>query len=108
MSTNALLRNRHPADLLADTRAEIKQLEIQEAELRQHLLTNGADRRGVQWEVAVRKYDQDRIDTKALVEHFGHAAIAPFLKQVEVQALMLRRRKRRTANSEQVQRTYTP
>jgi hypothetical protein len=108
MSTNALLRNRHPADLLADTRAEIKQLEIQEAELRQQLLADDADRCGVQWEAAVRNYNQDRIDTKALIEHFGHAAIAPFFRQVEVRALTLRRRKPRTANNEQVQRTYTP
>jgi hypothetical protein len=92
---NVFLSNRHPADLLADVRAEIKQLEIQEAELRDQLLADDADRSGVQWEAVIRTYSQERLDTKAVIKHFG-AAISPCLKQVEFEAVTLRRRKSRS------------
>jgi len=38
-----LLRNRHPADQIADVRAEIKQLELREEELRQWLIAHPDD-----------------------------------------------------------------
>jgi hypothetical protein len=44
-----MLRNRHPADELADVRAEIKQLKIREAELRTTLSAPDADRHGIQY-----------------------------------------------------------
>jgi hypothetical protein len=77
-----MLRNRHAADLLADVRAEIKQLKIQEAELRNELLADGADRQGIQWEAVIQDHSQDRIDAKAAIAHFGREALRPFMKRV--------------------------
>jgi hypothetical protein len=50
-----MVPNRHTADALADVRAEIKQLKIQEAELRNEFLADGADRCGVQWEAVIKE-----------------------------------------------------
>ena len=66
-----MFRNHHPADELADVRAEIKQLQIREAELRSELLADGADRCGVQWEAVIQDRSQDLLDVKAAVAHFG-------------------------------------
>jgi hypothetical protein len=85
-----MLRNRHPADALADVRAEIKQLQIQEAELRNELLQADADRRGLEWEAWVWNCNQERLNIKAVKEHFGDA-IKPFLRPSKIQNVRLRR-----------------
>jgi hypothetical protein len=86
-----MLRNRHAADLLADVRAEIKQLEIREAELRAELLAPDADRRGVQWEAVIRGGTQERLDAKAAIAHFGKDAMRPFMKTINLRHVRLRR-----------------
>jgi hypothetical protein len=68
-----MIRNRHPADELADVRAEIKQLQIREAELRIELMTS--DRHGVQWTAIVETKNYERLDTKAVIEHLGREAM---------------------------------
>jgi hypothetical protein len=88
-----MLRNRHPADALADVRAEIKQLQIQEAELRNELLADGADRHGVQWEAVIQGRSQDRINAKAAIAHFGKDALRPFMKRVTARNVRLIRTK---------------
>jgi hypothetical protein len=76
-----MLHNRHPADALADVRAEIKQLEIREAELRNELLADSADRRGVEWEAVIKNRSQDRVDAKAAIKHFGEDVLRPFFEE---------------------------
>jgi hypothetical protein len=92
-----MLRNRHPADALADVRAEIKQLQIREAELRNELLADGADRHGVQWEAVVRDRSQERIDAKAAIAHFGREALWPFMKKVKATEVRLIRAREKAA-----------
>lgn len=87
-----MLRNHHPADALADIRAEIKQLEIAEAELRDELLkADESARRGIQWKAQVRNITQERLDTKAAIEHFGQEAMRPFMRKTTFQNVILRR-----------------
>ena len=88
------VRNRHPADELADVRADIKQLELREEELRRALLADGADRLGVQWEAAIQDRAQERLDAKAAIEHFGTAAMKPFLRKIEFRVVKLKYRGR--------------
>lgn len=85
-----MFRNRHPADLLADVRAEIKQLQIQEAELRNELLhAEASDRSGIQWIAQVCNVTQERLDAKAAIRHFGDA-IRPFLTSSTMQQVRLK------------------
>lgn len=80
-----LLRNRHPADALADVRAEIKQLKIREAELRHELLkAHESDRRGVHWRARVRNITLEHLDAKAAIKHFGQEAMNPFMRKNHV------------------------
>jgi hypothetical protein len=88
--TQLLIRNRHPADELADVRAEIKQLKIREAELRRELMS-GADRRGVQWQAIVHNSRREYLDTKATIEHFGRDAMLPFFKEATTVSIRLNR-----------------
>jgi hypothetical protein len=92
-----MFRNHHPADELADVRAEIKQLQIREAELRSELLADGADRCGVQWEAVIKDYSQDRINAKAAIAHFGREALRPFMKQVKATEVRLTRARAKAA-----------
>jgi hypothetical protein len=92
-----MLRNRHAADLLADVRAEIKQLQIREAELRNELLADGADRHGVQWEAVIKDRKQERLDLKAAIAHFGKDAMKPFMRKVKATEVRLIRTRRAAA-----------
>ena len=84
------LRNRHPADELADVRAEIKQLQIREAELR-HELLNGADPYGVQWQPSVWSKINKTLDSRRVIAHFGQDAMRPFFREIAVRAVHLKR-----------------
>jgi hypothetical protein len=88
-----LIRNRHPADELADIRAEIKQLKIREAELRQELL-DGANPCGVQWQAIIHNSSRKALDAKAAIKHFGPEAMKPFLKEITAVSIKLKRTKK--------------
>jgi hypothetical protein len=88
--------NRHPADALADVRQEIRQLEAREQELRSKLLQcGGDDLAGDEWEAQVKHFDQQRLDTPAVVKHFGREALQPFFKSTAYDAVYLKRRQPR-------------
>jgi hypothetical protein len=89
-ATMMLLRNRHPADDLADVRAEIKQLQIREAELREELVQANADRRGVQWEATVYQRSREQLDLKAAKKQLGRDVLTPFLRQITFQNVRLK------------------
>ena len=84
--------NRHPADALADVRAEIKMLETREEKLRQQLIA-GDDRVGVDWQATVLSRTHERLDVDALLKHFGREALVPFFKSVSFAQVYLKRRK---------------
>jgi hypothetical protein len=86
---DVLLRNRHPADELADVRAEIKRLQLREAELRNILLAEGADRTGIQYKAVVLDTGQKHINTKALIDHFGAATMRPFFRSIACRVVKL-------------------
>jgi hypothetical protein len=86
-------KNRHPADELADVRAEMKRLEVHHERLRCELLADGADMMGNEWIASINLKHQARIDAKAAVQHFGAEAMQPFMRRIEYQQIGLRRRK---------------
>jgi hypothetical protein len=90
MTAATTLRNRHPADELADVRAEIKELEAREAKLRGVLIAAGANRIGVQFEAVVWDRHPRQLDAKALAAHFGADALAPFYRKVDRKIVKLR------------------
>jgi hypothetical protein len=83
------MRNRHPADELADVRAELKALQAREAELRAVLLKEGADREGVGYVAQAFTHKQARLDVGAVKEHFGAAVLEPFMVAQEVRQVRL-------------------
>jgi hypothetical protein len=86
--------NRHPADALADVREEIRQLEEREQVLRLELLRRGGgDRIGDEWEAQVRHFEQQRLDTAAVIRHFGRNALREFFKNSVFDAIYLKKRR---------------
>jgi hypothetical protein len=83
--------NRHPADALADVREEIKALQQREDVLRQELLASD-DRIGTEWEATIHSRAQERLDTGAVIKHFGKSTLRPFFKRIEFAQIYLKRR----------------
>ena len=85
-------QNRHPADQLADVRAEIRALQQREDELRRQLVESG-DLTGAEWKAQIVNRTQERLDCDAVIKHFGKTALQPFLKRLEFEQVYLKRRK---------------
>ena len=88
------MNNRHPADALHDIREEIKHLKQREEELRTQLLAPDADTVGLEWEAQINHHEQERLDVKGAIAHFGREALQRFLKAVEFEVVRLKPRKR--------------
>jgi hypothetical protein len=88
-------RNRHPADQLADVRAEIKALETREQQLRGQLLATAHDRIGDEWVAEVQNCEQRRLDAQACIRRFGTAALAPYFSITRFPVVKLRPRRGR-------------
>ena len=65
-------RNVHPADELADIRAEIKALQFREAMLREHLLAHPEDRTGAAYEAVIDEQSTKRLDREKLEAALGN------------------------------------
>lgn len=72
--------NVHPADRLAELRAEIKYLQEQADAARDELLADGADLIGYQNTANIQVQTRENIDRKALEDTYGAEFIKPFLK----------------------------
>jgi hypothetical protein len=77
------LTNRHPADELADVRAQIRSLQERETELRTTILNGKCSLAGDDYIAVVQTRPQNRVDIPALRKHFG-AALKPFMRAREV------------------------
>lgn len=66
MSTSDAPRNIPVPDALAAVRAQLKELETQEAELKRILLTDPTTRTGAAWVAEVREIETSRVDIKEL------------------------------------------
>lgn len=77
---NPILPNVHPVDELQALREEIKQLQARADEIRDSLLEKDADLRGDQYSAKLIPGQRETVDTKALIETFGAAAVAPFIR----------------------------
>jgi hypothetical protein len=99
-----MLTNRHPADELADLRAQIRELEAREQELRARLLIPGADLSGAEWRALVVTQSRDRLDAAALRQQFGAAALKPFMRSIKV--TMIERMSMKPADSSTIERTF--
>ena len=74
------LPNIHPVDELAALREEMKQLQARADEIRDSLLLKDADLRGDQYTARLVPSKRESLDKQALIEAFGEAAIAPYIK----------------------------
>jgi len=72
------MQNRHPADRLADVRAEIKRLETEEEQLRAYLLEHPSDRTGVEHVAVVGSQSRKRVDLKGLSDEVGASILQRF------------------------------
>jgi hypothetical protein len=80
--------NRHPADELADVRAEIRAAQVREAELRAVLLDGACGREGADFVARVAILKQARLDIEAAKKHLG-AALKPFMIDKEMRKVRL-------------------
>ena len=83
------LPNIHPADELSAIREEIKQMQERADELRDMLLTEGADLKGDMYTANIVPGVRETLDKKALIEAYGEKAIAPFIKKTTYQTVKL-------------------
>ena len=74
---HALKTNRHPADQLADVRAQIRKLETVERKLRRELIAS-PHRDGDEWIAKVVDRKFVKYNFEAMVKHYGTAAMEPF------------------------------
>ena len=75
------LSNIHPADALADVRAEIKSLQVKEKYLRDKILARGEDLVGDFHEASVRKTSSAKLDEAKLKEALGD--LTPYTVEAE-------------------------
>jgi hypothetical protein len=74
----------HPADKLALVRQRIKKLQDEEADLKAACVAlPESERAGRYAIVSVAKVGRSTLDTKALREALGEAAVEPYMKQTE-------------------------
>lgn len=74
----------HPADKLALVRQRIKKLQDEEVELKAACVAlPESERAGRYAIVSVSKVGRSTLDTKALREALGEAAVEPYMKQTE-------------------------
>jgi hypothetical protein len=81
--------NRHPADLLADVRAQKRELELREKELRDYLVAHGDDRVGGEFLAEVESYEYAYVRAKEAVRRFGRAALRGLLVEKDAQRIWL-------------------
>jgi hypothetical protein len=72
------IRNRHPADELADVRTQLQQLKQREAELQTLLLSGECGLAGDNYVAVISQHSMGELDLKALREHYGKA-LNPFV-----------------------------
>ena len=72
------IRDRHPADELADVRTQLQQLKQREAELQTLLLSGECGLSGDDYVAVISQYSTGELDLKALREHYG-TALNPFV-----------------------------
>jgi len=72
------MQNRHPADRLADVRAELKRLKAEEQQLRAYLLEHPQDRTGQEHVAVVGSQSRKRVDLKGLADEIGASILARF------------------------------
>lgn len=85
-------RNRHPVDELADVRAEVKRLQLREAELRKLILAEECELTGDQYEAVIRRQESERIDVDRLRRELGMERLRPFVKNAETFVIKLKLR----------------
>jgi hypothetical protein len=81
------MRNRHPADQLAEVRKDLEDLKAKEKFLRT-LLLETRNFRGEEWRAHPQEYSQQRLDTAAVRRRYGEL-LDPFLVTQTYTALKL-------------------
>jgi hypothetical protein len=86
------MSNRHVVDQLADTRAEIKRLQDEEAYLKQQLEQPGANLQGDEYEAHVERKSSSRLDRKKFEAKYGRNALDGLMSSSEFTTIKLWRR----------------
>ncbi len=85
------LSNVHPADELAEIRAEIKALQVKEARMREKLLADRTDLVGDVYEATIEHQKTMRLDQEKLAKALGD--LAPFKSESTLVMVRVKRRK---------------
>jgi hypothetical protein len=95
------MRNRHPADALADIRVELANLKAEHERLRRELIAADPESRIGDDYAAEVVTTNTHVDRKALEKHFGRSAIEPFATHIRTDTvkLYLRQKGRNRANT---------
>jgi hypothetical protein len=88
MPTTDAPRNIPVPDALAEVRAQIKDLETQEAELRRLLITNPDLREGAAWLAEIKTTQQERTDLKEMRANYPDI-VAEFTFPTEITRVVL-------------------
>lgn len=88
---DVLPSNVHPADALADIRAEIKSLQVKEAHIRAKLLIENASLIGDAYEATIEHQKTMRLDQEKLAKALGD--LEPFKSESTLVMVRVKRRK---------------
>jgi hypothetical protein len=72
-------------------REELRKLEHREKELRDIVLENPERLAGNDWTAQIRNYEYERLDTRAVIEHYGKATLRQFFTTKPCTAIKLRK-----------------
>ena len=82
------IRDRHPADELADVRTQLQQLKQREAELQTLLLSGECGLAGDDYVAVISRHSTEQLDLKALRKHYG-TALNPFMVDRQIDFIRL-------------------
>lgn len=88
---DAPLSNIHPADALAEVRAEIKALQVKETFLRERLLADGASLIGEAYEASVSSQRIMKLDQEKLTKALGD--LGPYKSENTLVMVRVKKRK---------------
>jgi hypothetical protein len=86
------ITNVHPADELAELRAQKAALDKRIDALRDQLMEDGADLTGDEYRAVLVPSVRETLDRKAITEAYGEKAIAPFIKKTSFSTVKLEKK----------------
>lgn len=89
-----MTKNRRLVDQLGDIRSEITDLEKKADKIREEILAQGeAALDGDDYQGAIKAFERESLDSKAIIAWYGRQELERFLKVTQVTTLYVKRRK---------------